>query len=61
MSRPVHIMDQIRQDRLERDRLDAEKARRKAEDDALPKHKQTLLLTHLDDCAGQQTLFEEEP
>jgi hypothetical protein len=40
---------------------DAEHARRRADSEAMPKPSQKLLLTHLTDCAGQRTLFEEEP
>ena len=59
MSRPCHLMDQIRQDRLERDRRDAEKARRKAEYEALPKQRQKLMLTKMDDLPDQRTMWEE--
>jgi len=55
---PEHFMEQIRQERLERDRREAEKARHRAEHEALPKQRQTMLLDHLDDLAGQQELFE---
>ena len=57
---PIHLMDQIRADRLARDQRDEEKARRRREDEARPKQKQAMLLSHLDDCSGQGTLFEEE-
>ncbi len=56
----THLMDQIREDRLARDRREAEQARRKQEDEARPKMKQSMLLTHLNDLPAQGVLFEEE-
>lgn len=52
-------MDQIREARLERDRREAEKARRQREADARPQRKQAMLLSHMDDLSDQQTLWEE--
>jgi hypothetical protein len=62
MSRPVHFMAPIREERLSRDRHEADKAGRKAEYDALPRHKQGMLLSHMDDLPDQ-TVFPcmEEP
>ena len=50
----MHMMDQIREERLERDRREAEKAKRKREEEARPRQTQGMLLHHLNDLSNQR-------